>query len=218
MERTEIDIETWDRKVQFNFFKRFTKPFWSVTTTIDVDSLVNYCKETKTSFYGAMSYVILYSCNTVQNFRLRCEEGKVYDYKQINAQFTALQNTGNTDITRRVHFNPNFNVFIREFVELKKETEECRIPPHPREMHDNVVFLSCLPWFRFSNFESIMNYNGNDYVPRITWGKYEKNNGRYEIDLSIEVNHAFVDGYHISQFLKEIENQINELTKNKNYN
>lgn len=216
MDRREINLESWDRKIFFGFFQKFDKPFWSVTTQIDVTDLVNFCKQSKTSFYAAMSYIILASCNAIQNFRLRYENGKIYDYSQINGQFTALTKSGNADITRRIHFNKDFDSFVKDFISLKLETEEQRIPPHPRELYDNVVFLSCTPWFRFSHLETAIHYQLKDTIPRITWGKYELLNDRYIIDISLVVHHSFIDGYHVALFLNEIQNQIKNLLNKKN--
>lgn len=215
MDRKEINLETWDRKIFFEFFKKFDKPFWSMTTQVDVTELVKFCKQTKYSFYASMSYIVLASCNAVQNFRLRCENDKIYDYSQVNGQFTALTKSGNADIARRIHFNQDFDTFVNDFISLKLETEEQRIPPHPRELYDDVVFLSCTPWFRFSQLDPVLHYSLKDTIPRITWGKYELVNDRYVIDISLAIHHSFIDGYHVSLFLDEIQNQIKKLLNTK---
>ena len=54
-----------------------------------------------------------------------------------------------------------------------------------------------------------MNYEKTDSVPRICWGKYFLENNEYMIDISIQVNHAFQDGYHIGQFYNILQNSIN---------
>ncbi|MGN1222585.1 MAG: CatA-like O-acetyltransferase [Christensenellales bacterium] len=216
MERIEIELEKWSRKIPFNFFNSFDKPFWSITTETDITDLVKFCKDTHTSFYATMSYIIIATCNNIQNFRLRYENGHIYDYSQINGQFTALTQSGNADITRRIHFNRDFDTFIKEFISLKTETEEQRIPPHPKEINDNVVFLSCIPWFKFTQFDPAINYQLKDTVPRITWDKYTLVNDKYFINIAFTIHHAFIDGYHISLFLDEMKNQILRLvSKNK---
>ena len=47
-------------------------------------------------------------------------------------------------------------------------------------------------------------------VPRICWGKYINNNGKYEMTLNITVSHVFVDGLHISKAFNKIQELLNE--------
>ena len=196
----------------FSFFDSFDKPFWSVTSKINVDSLVKFCKTNKHSFYGVFSYIILKSCNTIKNFRLRKEGDYIFDYKNLQAQFTVLTKNKNADITRRIKLTDFYN-FLDEFNHLKFETYNECIPKHHLEIFDDVVFLSCIPWFEFSHLEPVINYKWKDYIPRITWGMYYKIEDEFYIDISFTVHHSFIDGYHINLLLSEISNQVNLLTK-----
>lgn len=210
VERNYIEEKNYDRLIPYKFFDSFDKPFWSVTTKLDINKLVLYCKNNNYSFYGAMSYIILSSCNNIKNFRLRKEGEYLFDYQKLQAQFTVLTKSGNADITRRIEIN-DFPTFISNFDLLKKETFNETIPPHPLEIYDNVIFLSCLPWFDYSQLEPAINYSWKDYIPRITWSKYFKENENYLINISLTVHHAFIDGFHIQQFISEIKKQIDLL-------
>ena len=55
------------------------------------------------------------------------------------------------------------------------------------------------------------NQDADDAVPRIAWGKYVEENGRWTLGMSLEVNHRFIDGLHIGQFVKELEKNMEEL-------
>ena len=212
MEKLEINIDELDRQAQYKFFYGFDKPYYSITTVINVDKLVRLCKSRKISFYASMSYVIMSSLISIPQFKLRIENGKLYQYDNLKCQFTALTKYGHADLTRRLEYTSNFHDFIENFVSLKLETEECRIPPHSRNYDDGVVFLSCLPWYRFSHLEPVMNFSNKDSIPRLTWGKYELLHDHYEMDLSITVHHSLIDGHHIAVLLDEIQNQISMLT------
>ena len=53
-------------------------------------------------------------------------------------------------------------------------------------------------------------------VPRICWGKYTENNGRYELTLNITVSHMFVDGYPLANVFNNIQDlldRVNEVLK-----
>ena len=42
-------------------------------------------------------------------------------------------------------------------------------------------------------------------------GKYEEQNGRRLLPLSIQVHHAVCDGYHVGLFVDIVQKEINQL-------
>ena len=60
-----IDIEKWSRKKQYLWFSTFSNPDYGFNIDVDVTNVVNYSKETKTSFTMPIGeqqeQVILYS-------------------------------------------------------------------------------------------------------------------------------------------------------------
>ena len=72
--------------------------------------------------------------------------------------------------------------------------------------------MSSLPWFSFNSITHPINNNKNELsVPRLTWGKYFESAGKTLIPLSIEVNHALVDGIHIAKFLDALNSLISNI-------
>lgn len=75
----------------------------------------------------------------------------------------------------------------------------------------NKIYISCVPWTRITSVKHPANFKEIDSVPRITWGKiYQEHHDSY-IDLSIQVNHSFQDGYHLGLLIKKIEEKIDDL-------
>ena len=46
------------------------------------------------------------------------------------------------------------------------------------------------------------------HIPLDGRAKYRDINGKKELGLSVEVNHRFIDGYHIGKFAEELERLI----------
>ena len=61
-----------------------------------------------------------------------------------------------------------------------------------------------------------MKYKLKDSIPRICWGKYFIQDGKYMIDYSIQVNHAFQDGYHLGLFINQLQEDIYNFVGIKN--
>ena len=129
---------------------------------------------------------------------------------------------------------------ILNFTELKKGSEQFRILTVPWDSSlpafcraakekserqtaflesasetDDLVYLSCLPWFPVTGFVTERNLEIDDSIPRVTWGKYRKESGRVTLnitfDLSSEVNRRFVDGVHLGRFYEALQQKINDL-------
>ena len=77
---------------------------------------------------------------------------------------------------------------------------------------DDLIYFSCTPWFDLTGCTNERDFDKDDNIPRITWGKYiRQENGRETLGLSIEVNHRLVDGVHLGRFYESLQNKINEL-------
>ena len=54
-------------------------------------------------------------------------------------------------------------------------------------------------------------FNRDDTVPRIGWGKYTDKDGKKALNILMEINHRFIDGCHIGQFEKHLAERISQL-------
>ena len=74
-----------------------------------------------------------------------------------------------------------------------------------RETED-LIYYSCLPWLdltSLTNEKDLSNEKSRcDSIPRIAWGKYINDGDKKILTISMEVNHRFIDGYHIGLFSK----------------
>ncbi len=205
--KNKINIENWDRKKQFLFFSGFTNPYASVTSVLNVDKIVRIAKKNMISFYGIMSYVVLKTINEIEAFKYVLEENNIYKYDKINASFSTLDSTNAIKFSRTVDYVSNFKDFILLFQQAKSEAENSTNIPYKKDF--NKCYFTCLPWMRFTAIENTMNYKNQDSIPRVCWGKYFLENNQYMIDLSIQCNHAFQDGYHMGLFFNNLQENIN---------
>ena len=54
--------------------------------------------------------------------------------------------------------------------------------------------------------------NKNDSVPGISWGKYYNNDGKVLLPFSVQVNHCFADGIHISQYQEVLYKEMEKIS------
>lgn len=75
----------------------------------------------------------------------------------------------------------------------------------------NTFDVSCLPWVRYKNFDIHVFDEGKYLAPVVTWGKYEIENGKTVLPLSMNIHHAVADGWHLSRFFVDVQEIINTL-------
>lgn len=205
--KTKIAIESWNRKKSYTFFSKFTNPYASVTSILNVDNIVKIAKKNKLSFYGLMSYIVLKTINEIEEFKYVLENGVVYKYDKINLSFSVLTDDKLINFSKTVEFQ-KFDSFILNFTNAKKEAESNAKISYIQDF--NKCYFTCTPWMRITAVENPMNYETIDSIPRICWGKYFLESNKYMIDLSIQVNHAFQDGYHIGLFYHKLQKNLND--------
>ena len=73
------------------------------------------------------------------------------------------------------------------------------------------VWLSCLPWFKFTGvvppFDPIVT------EPQLIWDKYEIIDEHVYINVMIMAHHGFVDGYHIGQLIECINEELDKISE-----
>ncbi|MBL4844219.1 MAG: hypothetical protein JKY65_01725 [Planctomycetes bacterium] len=50
-----------------------------------------------------------------------------------------------------------------------------------------------------------------DCVPRVTWGRFARQEGRWQIPVAVQVHHALVDGRHLGLFYQGVATRLAEL-------
>ena len=76
-----------------------------------------------------------------------------------------------------------------------------------------MFYNSCIPWV---DFTSVVNpYHIPDVeqtsIPRLTWGKFVEENGRYKMSFDISAHHALMDGYEMSEGFVNIQNALSDI-------
>ena len=209
--KQKIDIDKWKRKRQFSFFNKFTNPYASITSSVNVDEIVRYSKEKRISFYGIMTYAVAKSINEIEEYKYVLEEDGIYKYDKMDVSFSNLTNDGELNFSRTVEYNHDVDVFLNDFEFAKEESKSTFNIPYDNKK--NKIYITCLPWIRVTSVDNPK--NGIDSNPRICWGKYFLENDNYIIDVSIQVNHAFQDGYHLAMFFIKLQENLNNILEKK---
>ena len=203
----KINLRTWPRRDIFSFFSSLDQPFYNVCFRVDVSQLHAYTKVRGLSFYYAMTYLVTQAVNEVENLRYTIRGGSVYLLDRRTPSFTDLKK-GSEQF--RIITCP-CEGSLEDFCRAAKERSEAQTAfVETTSETDDLIYISCLPWFDLTCCTNERQIDEDAAIPRITWGKYvRQENGRETLGLSIEVNHRLVDGVHLGRFYEALQSKIN---------
>jgi len=198
----QIDLESWPRRAQYEFFRGYDLPFFNLCAKVDVTKTRAWCKTTGASYSLATWFACQQTINTVPEFKLRLRPDGVWRYDQIQVSMTVLQD----DETFRFCYLP-FSTSFPEFERLaRQEMANLADGMDDREDVDAVIHGTTLPWLDFTSVSHPRRFDATDSVPKITFGKRtDTQDGRSMMPVSVEVHHALMDGLHASRFFQELE-------------
>ena len=208
---TEVNIETWARKNTYNWYKNYDDPYFNFTVNVDVTRLYDFIKRTSSSFFLGSLHVCLTAANRVENFRMRTIEDKLVLYDVIHGGSTILYDDGSFGFAY-YDFHQDLKTFVENGMnEIEERKRTKSFVPNEKGDHSNLIYFSSIPWFTFTSTKHANHHTINTSIPRISFGKYFKQEDKLLMPLSIEANHAIMDGYHIGLFLEEFSKINNSI-------
>ena len=196
------------RLKHFEFFNSMNHPHFNITASVCVDSLVQECKTKKLSTHLAIVYIISRVANEIPQFRWRIRGDEIVEHDSVHPSFTVPTTVADVFSFCTVEYDVESTAFLKRADQVRKQME--RTPNFEDEVgRDDYLFLSSFPWVAFTGYQHAMQYHPHDSVPRISWGKIHKVDGRMMMPLSVQVHHAIVDGSHVGAYFEQIEELAN---------
>ncbi|WP_284650882.1 chloramphenicol acetyltransferase [Flavobacterium terrisoli] len=206
--KQKLNLDTWNRKEHFLFFKQMEEPFFGVSTRVDCTKAYAKAKELGVTFFTYYLHKTLTAVNAVENFRYRIIDNEVYVFDRIDVSATILRED-NTFGFSFMEYDEN----LKEFAEITKK-EIARIHNTTglitRDFEINLIHFSALPWIDFTSYSHARSFTSGDSCPKVSFGKMIEENGKKTMPIAVHVHHGLVDGYHVGQFLTLFQELLNE--------
>ncbi len=203
----EIDINTWERKNHFNFFKDYENPFYNICTNIEVTPLVNFTKKNNVSFFLSILFLSSKAVNNVEELKYRILDKKVVAYKVVHP-FSTIFNDDKTFNFCPFKYYDDFSKFAKKGNEAISETLKQKEKLEAKEYRIDVIHYTSIPWISITSMTHARKTFQGDSIPKIVFGKYFNEGNIIKMPICIEVNHALVDGYHLSKYLDLMQEYI----------
>ncbi|MFT7520940.1 MAG: chloramphenicol O-acetyltransferase type A, partial [Kiritimatiellia bacterium] len=178
------------------------------TVEVDVTELHRACRVQERSLFAAMLWRLVRAANRVPELRqrVRTDDGEyVVQHDHVDPGFTVAAADG--------LFSYATTPLVNDEIQFAANVAEVSAPPAgPARLgafegqRDDLVFMSCLPWLRFSGLVQPMRQL--DTVPRIAWGRITRAGERSTAPVSLQAHHALVDGQHVASFFAMLEQEL----------
>ena len=206
--KQKLNLETWNRKEHFLFFKQMEEPFFGITITVDCTKAYEKAKEFGVSFFIYYLHKTLVAVNSIEPFRYRIMDQEVYIFDKIDVSSTILREDKTFGFSQIEYAED-----IKQFAENTKN-EIARIQSTTglitREYSENIIHFSALPWINFTSFSHARSFTWPDSCPKISFGKMMEENGKKTMAMSVHVHHGLMDGYHVGEFLTFFQDLMNQ--------
>jgi chloramphenicol O-acetyltransferase type A len=199
-----LDVTNWARRDVFEFFCAFDKPYFNICTRLDVTNLVEILRHyPKRSISLAYHYFALRAANEIEPFGYRLREGKVILHDVIHGGTTVLL-PNETFTLAYFEYDANFEKFMDQAERVVQEvlSGDGGFRPDP---DDDRIHFTTLPWVSFTSFSHARNWQREDSVPKIAFGKFVTENQQTFLPFSVEVHHALMDGLHVGRYVSRVE-------------
>lgn len=205
--KQKLDLNNWNRKEHFLFFKQMQEPFFGMTVPIDCTVAYAKSKELGVSFFTYYLHKTLIAVNTIEAFRYRIINDDIYIFDQVDASATILRD----DKTFGFSFM-EYDEDLDSFAQITK-TEIARIQNTTglitRKFPENLIHFSAVPWVNFTSYSHARSFTFPDSCPKVSFGKMMDDNGKKTMQMAVHVHHGLMDGYHVGQFISCFEELMN---------
>lgn len=205
----EIDVENWDRRESYEFFRGFADPFVGIAVEIEVSSFYHYCRTKSISIHHALLYCTLAAANNYAPMRLRRTETGVVEHSTIDIGCSVLK-TGTEAFTFAYYpwrQGESASEFLERTETITRKAAE-GLPLDPRPDRTNLIYGTTLPWISFTDFKHPKQGGGHS-IPRTVFGKIFERKESYFLPFHLEVDHALMDGIHMAKYFEHLERELN---------
>ena len=211
-----LDREKYYRKDVYRHFTVDCKCSVMITSKIDVTGLLAYSKQTGTKFYINFLYVLAKALNSRDDYKMRYlyPENQLVVFDKINPAHYVFHEDTETFTVVYTEFCEEYQEFYSRCcadIEQGKQTRAYGLDGSKLNYFD----ASYISWLSYEALHVELPDGHLHFPPIINWGKYQQENGKLLMPVTVRMNHAVADGYVVSKAFLLLEEEIQLLVKKK---
>lgn len=209
--KQEIDIEKWQRKENYLFFRDFANPYYTVTSQVDVTEAYRRSKALDVKFAHYAMYASLAAVNAVDAMRYRQVDGRVWLYDRIRLN-TPLPRCDRSFVSAIIPYVDTLGAFVLSMQEAARRVAAGEGDAYGADTEKDTFVISINPWYAFTGMQFQFPRNAGENVPLSVFGKMENRHGRRTMPVAVSFHHGFVDGYQVGRYWEEFQRNLDTLS------
>lgn len=203
---TPIDLETFARKESYLSFKEFEIPISNRTIPVAINNIHQFCKEQGLRFSLVMVHLLSKAANKIPEFRYRIDNDVLVEYEKVVPRAALLRKNKTVAFTT-LTFSDHFPIDYSKNLQIAKEMAATTTDIQELPDHQGLIFISPALMHYYSSM-SLPYSKKTASIPTFHFGKYAKQEGEMILPLSMQLNHALIDAYHVQLFLQLMESYL----------
>ena len=201
-----IDMANWDRRERYEHYLNDVRCTYSMTVDVDITSISRH------KLYPAMLWLLTSCVDRFPEFRtcLLPEGPGIFDH--LEPSYTIFNSEAKSFSVIWTEFSESYTEFLHRYErDVDTYPSSCRLYPKDG-MPRNTFDVSMIPWSSFTGFNLNVYGSGDHLLPIFTMGRAYDRDSRRLLPLSCQVHHAVCDGYHLSMFIKALQDAIDSFS------
>jgi chloramphenicol O-acetyltransferase type A len=202
-----LDLDRWPRRASFDYFRAFDKPYFNICTRLDLTALVALKARLPGGLSLACHHLVLRLANEIEPFRYRLDSGRVRVLDVVHGSMAVLRSDDSIAFAY-LDYHAGHAAFVAQAEPRLRAVQRGEVPFDPGLDQTALVHFTTLPWIDFSSFSHARNWRREDSVPKVAFGRLQREGDRWAMAMSVEVHHALMDGLHVGRLVQALEQRL----------
>lgn len=209
---TPLDMQTWHRADLFHHYTEvWPGCLMSYKVTLDVTKTVKYIKKKGGKIAPALYFLTNKALNEQDNFKMGYLEENFGIWDGL-CPFYPIMNQYEDISFHFAKWSESYQEYLKNYTEEAKINVE-RKTTLPDDLPANGVLVSILPFMNFDSISFSLKNSRYYLAPCVFMGRFMETGKGLSIPVSITINHASADGYHVQKFFDSMQEKLNNPQK-----
>lgn len=205
----EINPKETTRALAFELWMKAPNPMVTFFKTYNVMPLIKASKDRGMKFNMLLDFCIGKAAASVKEFYLLPVGNKLMQYDKI-AVNTIVANKNGEVSSCDIAYTDNLEKFNTDYLQYTKEVYDTCID---RDLSEEYMIIGTSAIVNVELDGAVGMNSGIFNNPFMIWGKYRVDEDKALLSISFQFHHTQMDGAHAGKFLKNLQDEIDEILK-----
>ena len=205
---TVIDQQNWPRQQYFYYFTKMNPTGFSLTVDLDITATLAWTHTNHVKFNAVYLYLVSRLLTKHPEMRIGYVNEQLVTYDVLHPSYTVIH-ADHSISNLWTAYDEDFTVFYQHYLADLQQYGQQPGPMPKAPQSANLVNIGNLPWVNFSSYTPLPFKPLTTFFPIFQAGQFKKEHEHTTMPLSLTINHATADGYHVSTFFNELQTLLN---------